>query len=176
MRHWHLASLYIDWQPNDVTEGACPAGWWRWGAQSVSVCMCSSSGYGVVRGVINEGWNVECKQTRPRHHLSFTKLSQLSDFFFPPSPWTSHHHPSILCHPLTHSHIKSQRTHFLPPLPPLSFSSLNVEHWALEFTLSSVYVPPLLRVMCPSACLLLRNGLNPGLPLRLFVHVCECAR
>lgn len=75
--HWLPASLYIDWQPSDVTEGACPAG--RVGVSG-----------GGVWGVINEGWNVERKQTRPRRHLSFTKqLSWLT--FFPPSP--PHPHP-----------------------------------------------------------------------------------
>lgn len=149
------------------------------GVQSVSVCVSSSGGGGGggMWGVINEGWNVERKQTRPRRHLSFTKLARLTDFFFfffsplfttttPPdyvTRWHTHTR-ALMC-----THIKSQRTHFFfffsPSSPPLSFFlSLNMEHRALEFTLSSIFVPPLLCIMYPSARLLLRNGgcLNLG--------------
>lgn len=147
-----------------------------------SVCLCG--GGGGARGVINEDWNVERKQSRPHRHLSFTKLARLTDFlfFFLSSP-LNRYHPSGLCHPLTHmqalvrAHIKRQplaHTHSpTTALHPIAsfviffFSlPLNVEQRALEFTLSSIFIHPHLSVLCIrlSARWLLRNGkpLNLG--------------
>lgn len=97
---WLPASLYIDWQLGDITEGVCPAAGWGWGVF-------------MWWGVINEDWNVERKQTRPRRHLSFTKPAQLTLFFNPSPPllttttpldYVTHWHTCRLLRPL--------RTHF----------------------------------------------------------------
>lgn len=145
------------------------AQWCHWGSLSSGLVgvvgverVCVVVVVVVVWGVINEDWNVERKQTRPRRHLSFTKLARLTDFFFysPPHPPLNHYHPSGLCHPLTHTD-SSAHTHqtsascthtFFSPSPPLSFfspSKCGAEgtwvHALLH--LPSISVTPLLSIM-----------------------------